>query len=131
MVLLLFLQTNVTSHSLTVSGLIPDTVYHFRVKSKDLADNVSTSDDFTFTTPPDETPPILSNIVADYITDTRAIIKWDTDELCNSEVEFGTDLSYGQTIVDTQNVTLPLHRTDWFSSEYDLSLSSKIRGCVW
>ncbi len=40
----------VTSHLQTLSGLTRDTVYHFRVKSKDSAGNLAVSSDFTFKT---------------------------------------------------------------------------------
>jgi hypothetical protein len=42
--------TLVTSHALTVTGLAPDTVYHFRVRSQDAAGNPSVSSDSTFRT---------------------------------------------------------------------------------
>jgi glucose/arabinose dehydrogenase/PKD repeat protein len=42
----------VTSHSQGLSGLAPDTLYHYRVRSKDAAGNLSVSGDFTFTTLP-------------------------------------------------------------------------------
>ncbi len=40
----------VTSHSVALSGLSANTLYHYRVKSKDAALNLATSGDFTFTT---------------------------------------------------------------------------------
>ncbi|GEM_PF-2442411 len=40
-----------TSHSVSLSGLSSNTLYHYRVKSKDAAGNVAKSGDFTFTTP--------------------------------------------------------------------------------
>ena len=39
-----------TNHSVGLSGLEPDTAYHFRVKSKDSANNIAISGDYTFTT---------------------------------------------------------------------------------
>ena len=42
--------TLVTTHSVTLSELEPNTTYHFRIKSKDEADNEVLSDDCTFTT---------------------------------------------------------------------------------
>ncbi|MFN8008608.1 MAG: fibronectin type III domain-containing protein, partial [Terriglobia bacterium] len=39
-----------TSHLQTVTGLIAETLYHYRVKSKDAAGNLATSGDLTFTT---------------------------------------------------------------------------------
>jgi parallel beta-helix repeat protein len=40
----------VTSHSISLSGLSPNTLYHYRVKSADAAGNLATSPDYTFTT---------------------------------------------------------------------------------
>lgn len=48
----------VTSHSVPLSGLSPNTLYHYRVKSTDGSNNTSTSGDFTFTTLPTSLQPI-------------------------------------------------------------------------
>ena len=40
----------VTAHSRTISGLAPNTLYHYRVKSRDPAGNLAMSADQTFTT---------------------------------------------------------------------------------
>jgi hypothetical protein len=40
----------VASHSATLSGLSPSTLYHYRVKSRDVSGNLATSGDFTVTT---------------------------------------------------------------------------------
>lgn len=39
-----------TSHTVTITGLAFDTTYHFRVRSKDMSDNESSSSDQTFQT---------------------------------------------------------------------------------
>jgi len=45
------LNTNlVTAHAATLGGLTPDTQYHYRVKSRDVAGNLAVSGDTTFTT---------------------------------------------------------------------------------
>ena len=43
--------TLVTTHTMTISGLEPDTVYHWQVVSKDAAGNTAASSDHTFKTP--------------------------------------------------------------------------------
>ena len=43
--------TKATGHSVTLSGLIASTAYHFRVRSADAAGNLALSSDFTLTTP--------------------------------------------------------------------------------
>jgi hypothetical protein len=42
--------TYTTSHSLTLSDLSPETLYHYQVKSKDISGNIGTYADKTFTT---------------------------------------------------------------------------------
>ncbi len=42
--------TPVTTHSLTLSGLAANTLFHYRVKSQDAAGNLAVSGDFTFMT---------------------------------------------------------------------------------
>ena len=44
------LKTLDTSHRMNLFGLTPNTLYHYRVRSKDDASNLSTSGDLTFTT---------------------------------------------------------------------------------
>ncbi|GEM_PF-382678 len=47
----------VTSHSQDLTGLLPGTQYHYRVKSRDAAGNLAVSTDRTFTTPALNLPP--------------------------------------------------------------------------
>src|SRR5439155_11274546 len=49
----------VTSHLVTLSGLVEGRLYHFRLRSRDAAGNLATSGDFTFATL-DGTPPTVS-----------------------------------------------------------------------
>jgi len=39
-----------TSHSRTITGLTPNTWYHFRIRSQDAAGNLGVSQDFRFKT---------------------------------------------------------------------------------
>jgi hypothetical protein len=48
----IFNASLVASHRVTLSGLTPETLYHFRVRSRDRAGNESISGDATFTTTP-------------------------------------------------------------------------------
>jgi hypothetical protein len=51
----------VIAHVATLSGLAPNTLYHYRVRSRDFAGNLAISGDFTFTTLAlDLTPPTVS-----------------------------------------------------------------------
>jgi phosphodiesterase/alkaline phosphatase D-like protein len=91
--------TLVTNHTRTLSGLNPSTTYHFRVISKDAADNTATSEDNSFTTSaaPDTTAPVLSAITAGSVTATSATINWTTNEAATAQVEYGTTTAYGLT----------------------------------
>jgi len=91
----------VTSHSAGLTGLSASTVYHYRVKSKDTAANLGTSIDYTFTTTaaPDITPPVISIVVSSGITYSSATITWITNELSDSQVEYGLTTAYGNTTV--------------------------------
>ncbi|MCH8294679.1 fibronectin type III domain-containing protein [Candidatus Poribacteria bacterium] len=100
--------TLVSSHSAQITQLTPNTVYHYRVLSEDAAGNLATSDDFTFTTdsPPDTTPPTLTNIQATDLTDTTVTITWTTDEAADSQVEYGLNTTYGNlTPLDAELVS--------------------------
>jgi hypothetical protein len=58
--------TMVTSHSRTITGLSPNTTYHYRAKSRDAAGNLGYSSDQTFTTasaPPPPPPPPPGQVV--------------------------------------------------------------------
>lgn len=89
----------VTSHAQALTGLTSSTVYHYRVRSKDAAGNMASSGDLTFRTsdPPDTTPPVVSGIAVSGLTSTGATITWTTDEASDTQVEFGTSISYGAT----------------------------------
>jgi len=86
----------VISHSQSLSGLNSDTLYHYRVKSKDAVGNLAMSGDFTFRTP-DITAPVFSNVAAVVINPTSATITWTTNENSDSQVEYGTTQAYGQS----------------------------------
>jgi hypothetical protein len=71
--------TLVTSHSLPLSGLMPGTPYHYRVKSRDIAGNLAISGDTTFTTsaPLDTQPPTVpGSLVVSGTTATSLTLNW-------------------------------------------------------
>lgn len=87
-------STLTNAHSLAVTGLTPNTLYRYRVTSKDAAGNSSTSVEFTFQTL-DTIPPTISDIFVDNITQTSARVNWTTNELSDSRAEYGPTVSYG------------------------------------
>jgi|GEM_PF-1975065 len=95
-----------TAHSQILSGLTANTLYHYRVKSRDAAGNEAVSSDFTLTTAPDTTPPVISGVTSSGITSSAATISWTTNEAATTQVEYGTTTAYGSlTAVDPSLVT--------------------------
>jgi chitodextrinase len=85
------------SHTIILKDLRPLTVYHFLVHSADRAGNPSSSMDLSFTTSgaPDTIPPQLADIQVRGISDSLAVITWNTNEDADSLVEYGTGSNYG------------------------------------
>ena len=50
----------VTVHSIPLSGLTPNSTYHFRVRSRDSSGNLATSGNSLFMTNPSQTPPTIT-----------------------------------------------------------------------
>lgn len=86
----------VTSHTVNLSGLEPDTTYHFRVRSKDKAGNEAVSEDDTFSTV-DTAPPKISGVTVLAFTQSSATVTWKTDEPATSQAEYGKTIDYGST----------------------------------
>ncbi len=82
-------STMVTSHVVTVTGLTPNTLYHYRVRSSDILDNASTDSNggagYTITT---AGGPIISNVTTPSISDSIATISWDTNIDSSSIVKY-------------------------------------------
>ena len=94
--------SNVTSgtltnaHSLTLTSLVPNTTYRYRVTSKDALNNSAGSVEFTFTTL-DTVSPVISGVFVDNITIAGGRVNWTTDELANSAVRYGLTAAYGSS----------------------------------
>jgi len=81
---------------LEVQGIIGGKDYYFSVRAVDDAGNISEiSNVVKISIPLDETPPTITGVSAKDITDTEATVVWQTDESATSQVEYGTDTSYG------------------------------------
>jgi peptidoglycan hydrolase-like protein with peptidoglycan-binding domain/phosphodiesterase/alkaline phosphatase D-like protein len=104
------LDTNLAlSHTDTLSNLTPNTLYHYRIKTSDEVGNETISSDETFTTealsssvvvgtPPDTTPPVISEVGNISLGITDATIGWTTNELAASMFEYGTSTNYGSYV---------------------------------
>ena len=91
-------STLVTLHDITVSGLKPETLYHYRVKSVDAYTTAGYSNDGTFTTPAEKG---INSIKIGDVTYTTALISWTTGNATASEVQYGTTTDYGKSIKNT------------------------------
>lgn len=90
-------DVNVTKiHSISLTGLTIGTLYHLRVRSKDVAKNQATSTDVTFTTlaGPDVAAPIISDIEVINITGVGGQVHWITNEISSSWVDYGRTVGY-------------------------------------
>jgi len=112
------LQTElVTSHSVTLSNLNPDTTYHFRVKSKDVLENEAVSADRVFAT----AQPIEPVVFTGTGDKTTRLFRVDSDEWqidwsyqpANPYAVFGF-LVYpeGETVVFIESVLSPTSTSD-------------------
>ena len=69
----------VTSHRQIVVGVQPNTIYNYRVKSRDAAGNLTTSSNYTFTTASvadTSVPSVPSNLQASSVTQTGVNLSW-------------------------------------------------------
>ncbi len=108
--------TLVLSHAQTPSGLVARTLYHYRVRSRDAAGNLTVSGDFTFTTRPpvrvlDTTPPVISLVSATRVPRGGELVQWTTDEPSDSQVEYGTTTAYGSTTTSDASLVVSHSQT--------------------
>lgn len=99
--------TLVTSHTYLLDPLSANTLYHYRVLSRDASGNLATSKDYAFITPdsPDKTPPVISNIVVTAVTSSMVRISWNTDERADSEIQYGTTPAFGNATPFRRDMT--------------------------
>jgi|GEM_PF-1876301 len=122
--------TKTTDHISSLSGLTTGTNYHYRLKSKDTAGNLRTSGDYAFNTLElvDSTPPVISEILITGLGQTSATINWKTNEASDSQVEYGTSVSYGASSA-LNNSKATLHKVILSglnaSTDYNFRVKSK------
>jgi hypothetical protein len=96
-----------TSHSIAISSLTAGTTYNFRIRATDSGNNQTQTGNSSFSTTSavDTTPPQISSVISSPAS-TSATITWTTNEASDSQAEYGTTTSYGQsTTLNTQLVT--------------------------
>ena len=87
-----------SSHYVILTGLSPNTTYYYTVTSADINGNSAASAEYSFTTlrNPEEQHDPLSEItnISDppaVLTDTKAVIKFNTDQAAKCVIEYGTE----------------------------------------
>ncbi len=99
-------ETLVTAHSVSLSGLKPNIVYKFTATSTDARENqVIYEGEFTTLSGTVATQPQISGVKVANITDSTAVINWQTDKPASSQVEYGTTDAYGSTTPLDQKLT--------------------------
>lgn len=97
------LREEKTTHKVELTGLVPGTVYHYRVQSLDPGDlrdydsSKGKSNDFSFET---GAAPALSNVSFSDITTNSAILSFDTNKASSAVIEYGTSTNYGSSVTD-------------------------------
>jgi|GEM_PF-302706 len=95
-----------TSHSITLTGLSPSTLYHYQVYSSDASGNGPTySNDSTFSTTATTQPTITAGPFETNLADTSVTISWTTDKTGDSTVRYGTSPALGSTESMAESVT--------------------------
>ncbi len=121
--------TLLTNHSRFLSGLSPSTTIHYRVISRDAANNITMSPDKTLltATAPDTSGPVISNTGIESIGLTSATITWRTDEPATSQIDFGLTDAYGAR--STKNETLLLsHKQTLLGLSQNTTYHFRIKG---
>ncbi len=94
----------VGAHSITLTGLNPDTTYYFSVRSTDANDNTATStsgaNGYSFAT---LAGPIISAIATSSVSNTAAAISWTTNESSDSTVFYSTSAIFSNPIEISKN----------------------------
>ncbi len=104
----------VTSHTASLSGLIPNTTYNYRVKSKDAAGNLAVSANQTFTTSSPVGVPVISSFTASPISITSgqsSTLSWNVTGATSLSINqsigtiTGTSRSVSPTVTTTYTLT--------------------------
>jgi len=103
------LQTNqkTSEQTMTISGLLPETDYFFRITADDdISEVISFEQYFKTNKAGDSKSPTISDVSVAYTTGGTATIQWLTDEKATSEVVYGMTTTYGKTKTDGKLVKI-------------------------
>ena len=114
------------SHYIIVKNLFPETVYEYRFTVKDINQNETQSEEKTFKTlvdPEYDHPPIQTiSDISDpphILTDTKAVITFETDQIANCMIDYGTTSGSYNEIPTEEEV-------DSFNLKHSIHLSGLI-----
>ncbi|MCK4734809.1 MAG: fibronectin type III domain-containing protein, partial [Methanophagales archaeon] len=107
-------KANITTpeHLYNATGLEPDTSYEIGTRTVDNSSNVNptwVNDTATTLPAPDTTPLCITNVNATSITNDSATITWNTDEISDSLVKYGTES--GNYTLSVSNASLVLEHS--------------------
>ena len=102
--------TPVTLHSVRLTGLPTDTLYHFQVTSARATGPAVSSSDSSFST--DVRPPVLVAVAPTHIQATSVTISWTTDKPTNGRVDYEAVGEMIRSVTDpvlssSHSITLP------------------------
>jgi hypothetical protein len=87
-------SSSVYQHNVSLTGLTAKQTYYYYVKSIDGSSNTVTDNNggsyYSFTTTYDTRAPVISSIAVPVKTASQLVVLWQTDELSDSQVEYGT-----------------------------------------
>lgn len=89
----------VTHHTLTLTGLTPATVYHYRVVAANALGEGPRSSLQTFATQPLPTPQILKGPYLQNVTPEGITVMWETHVPGTSQVAYGTEETLGRLAI--------------------------------
>jgi hypothetical protein len=95
-----------TTHSVTLTNLMPGTTYNFDVVSSNVNSLSSTSTNQTFQTTGSAPGPVITSISASSVTSGTALITWTTDQAATSVVNYGNQTVSDPALVTSHSVTL-------------------------
>ena len=90
-------------HTQIITELIEDSTYYYRVKSVDMDENLTISDEYTFNTL--STVLEITSVISTEITETSVTILWTTNYPSDSQVEYGLTSSYGDSTTLDSSLT--------------------------
>jgi hypothetical protein len=85
----------VVAHSVVLTGLLPETTYHFHARSSTATGAVGNSMESTFVTAPAGSGPEVVNLTVQQATSTLVRVAWATSTGTVAQVEYGPTPNYG------------------------------------